>query len=271
MKANLRSVLLWGLAIVLTSIIVIYQRKTGPTYPVTGTKVFQDMEIPYKFLTSYGEDENAPVILEIPDTSVCAKIKYKRFKSFDDWAWIDFKREGNKLYAHIPKQPPAGKVIYNVIVFQKEKSLKLNDEPIIIRFKGKVPDGVLIAHVVFMLLSMFFSTRTGLSALFKELNTYRYTYLTLVFLFLGGLIFGPIVQKYAFGAFWTGWPLGHDLTDNKTIVAFIFWVIAFIRMSKTKKAYGWVIAASIILLAIYLIPHSLLGSEIDYTKIPQQP
>ena len=35
---------------------------------------------------------------------------------------------------------------------------------------------------------------------------------------LGGMILGPIVQKYAFGAYWTGIPFGHDLTDAKNLV-----------------------------------------------------
>ena len=81
------------------------------------------------------------------------------------------------------------------------------------------------------------------------------------------MIFGPIVQKFAFNAFWTGWPWGHDLTDNKTIVAFIFWLIALIRLIKNKEKRGWALVASIVLLVIYLIPHSVLGSEIDYTQV----
>jgi len=37
---------------------------------------------------------------------------------------------------------------------------------------------------------------------------------------------GPLVQLNAFGDLWTGWPFGGDWTDNKTLFAFIFWVIA---------------------------------------------
>ncbi|MCK4406396.1 MAG: hypothetical protein KAV44_01845, partial [Bacteroidales bacterium] len=91
--------------------------------------------------------------------------------------------------------------------------------------------------------------------------------ITTICLFIGGLILGPIVQKFAFDAFWTGWPWGHDLTDNKTIVAFIFWLIALIRLIKNKEKSGWALVASIVLLVIYLIPHSVLGSEIDYTQV----
>jgi hypothetical protein len=76
-----------------------------------------------------------------------------------------------------------------------------------------------------------------------------------------------MVQKFAFGAYWTGWPFGHDLTDNKTLVALLIWIVALIVQLRNKKGRAWVIAAAIILLAVYLIPHSVLGSEIDYTQV----
>ena len=84
-------------------------------------------------------------------------------------------------------------------------------------------------------------------------------------MFFGGLIFGPVVQKFAFGAYWTGWPFGQDLTDNKTLIAFIFWVIALIRIWRNREKRGWILVAAIVLLVIFLIPHSMFGSELDYS------
>jgi uncharacterized BrkB/YihY/UPF0761 family membrane protein len=87
----------------------------------------------------------------------------------------------------------------------------------------------------------------------------------LIFLILGGLIFGPIVQKFAFGAFWTGIPFGYDLTDNKTLIAFLFWLIPFFYRNKPETFSKFVIIAAIVTLIVFLIPHSLFGSELDYT------
>jgi hypothetical protein len=102
--------------------------------------------------------------------------------------------------------------------------------------------------------------------IFRGKNTYIYTWITVITLALGGMILGPVVQKFSFDAYWTGWPYGHDLTDNKSLVAFIFWVIALIVMKKNRENRLWPILASIVLLVIFLIPHSVLGSEIDFTK-----
>jgi hypothetical protein len=69
------------------------------------------------------------------------------------------------------------------------------------------------------------------------------------------------VQKYAFGAYWTGFPLGGDLTDTKILFVFCFWLAAFFLRRRSR---WWTIAATVLMVAVYLIPHSILGSELDY-------
>ncbi|MDD3742714.1 MAG: hypothetical protein PHX54_03725, partial [Lentimicrobiaceae bacterium] len=101
----------------------------------------------------------------------------------------------------------------------------------------------------------------------KGLKTFKLSWLTLIFLFIGGLVFGPIVQKYAFGAYWTGFPFGYDLTDNKTAIAFVFWAWAVYKLWRNPEKHGWALLASIVLMLIYIIPHSTLGSEIDHTVV----
>ena len=94
---------------------------------------------------------------------------------------------------------------------------------------------------------------------------------TIGFLFAGGLILGPIVQLFAFDALWTGWPVGTDLTDNKTAVALLAWVVTGIALRNSHRSKAWVLLAAIITLVVYLIPHSLYGSELDYNVKDQQP
>jgi hypothetical protein len=77
------------------------------------------------------------------------------------------------------------------------------------------------------------------------------------------MLLGPVVQKYAFGAFWTGIPFGWDLTDNKTLFAFIAWIVALAANTK-KFRPAYIIAAALITLIIFSIPHSMFGSELNY-------
>jgi hypothetical protein len=86
-------------------------------------------------------------------------------------------------------------------------------------------------------------------------------------LIAGGLVLGPIVQKYAFGSLWTGWPFGHDLTDNKTLIAFIAWLPATIAAARRAKTRIAVIAGWVVMMGIFLIPHSMRGSELDWSEV----
>jgi hypothetical protein len=90
-----------------------------------------------------------------------------------------------------------------------------------------------------------------------------YTKITFVCLFIGGMILGPVVQKFAFGEYWTGVPFGFDLTDNKTLIGVLFWGLALAGNFK-KPRYYLVILAALVLLAVYSIPHSAMGSELNY-------
>ena len=96
--------------------------------------------------------------------------------------------------------------------------------------------------------------------------------MTVVLVGIGGLVLGPIVQKYAFGAYWTGWPFGEDLTDNKTLAMWLAWVVAVFVLGRRRdpadRVARWTVAAAaVVMLAVYLVPHSLRGSQLDYAKV----
>jgi hypothetical protein len=210
------------------------------------------------------------MIIKTANQNITGEITWKRFKSHDSLLTEPLPRNGDSLIVTIPKQPMAGKVIYQVALIDASGAkYNLTDESIIIRFKDPVPLYVLILHVIFMFGGMLLATRTGFEAILSRNNIYGLTVLTSIFVLIGGIILGPIVQKFAFDAFWTGWPFGHDLTDNKTVVALIFWLLALWRVRINRNERKWVIVASVVTLIIFLIPHSVLGSEIDYTKIEQ--
>jgi hypothetical protein len=266
MNRNLRSFLLWTLAFLLTVAAAVFQRRTGPSYPMRGTVVVENIPVKYSLIRTYDGDDNAPVKILIADTSVGGELKLKRYKSYDDWSLVTMIREGDQLTGYIPHQPMAGKVMYHVRLTKNGNTYVVNEKPAIIRFKGFVPRGILWTHIIIIFLAMLISTRTGLEILFKGKHTYLYSWITVVTFLIGGMILGPVVQKYSFDAYWTGWPFGHDLTDNKSLVAFIFWLVALGYQLWNRNRKVWALIASAVLLVIYVIPHSVLGSEIDYTR-----
>lgn len=244
--------------------IVFFQRHTGPTHPIKSQEVWGKVGIDYKFLRSHDAMESLPVRLEISDLTIPAFVEYRRYKTPDDWTRVSMNEEKGGLVAKIPGQPAAGKVEYKVLILINQQMHYLNQgEPIVARFKNKVPGLLILFHVMGMFLGMIFSFRTGLECLRKKPDYFKLVNLTILIVFIGGLILGPIVQKIAFGDLWTGFPFGTDLTDNKTLIAFLLWVVAAIFKKNSK---WWVIAAVILMTVVYLIPHSLFGSELDYQK-----
>ncbi len=269
MNPKLKSFLLWLFAFLFTAAIAIYQRMTGPTYPVSGKVHLAGQTIKFSLIRTYDGQDDAPVyIKKIADTSIHGEFSFRRFKSYDSWTSIPMQRQHDTLVGRLPHQPPAGKMMYQVMLVKDSEKQFLTNDPVVLRYKGYVPLSILIPHIIIIFLAMLFSTRTGLEVIFRGNYTFAYAWVTLITLFLGGLILGPIVQKYSFGVYWSGWPFGHDLTDNKSLVAFIFWVVALIVLNRNRANRLWPILASVILLIVFLIPHSMLGSEIDYTKNP---
>lgn len=266
-----KTILLWVIAFILTVLTAVYQRMTGPTYPVSGKIKIENKEVKYSLDRSHGGEDDHLIKIKTDDDLTRGIVSWKRFKSSDDWTIDTMLYQSGYLTALLPHQPPAGKLIYKISLSQNGKTINLNDgHPVVIRFKGDVPIFIIIPHVILIFLAMLFSTRTGLEFFKKEPNYKKLVYWTFGLLILGGMIFGPIMQKYAFGEFWTGVPFGIDLTDNKTLIAAIGWVVALIAMKKSANPKRWIIFASILMFVVYLIPHSVLGSELDYNEMDRQ-
>jgi hypothetical protein len=183
--------------------------------------------------------------------------------------------EGDLLVGLLPAQPPAGKLEYYVQIQAADGSTRVPSDQadnVIIRFKGPVPAGVLLPHVLFMFFSMLIGMRAALGAIFAPETTRRYAWIALIGISVGGMILGPIVQKFAFGAFWTGFPFGYDLTDNKTLIMWVVWLVACVivgRKPRKDERLGRlaVVLAAVVMTVVYLIPHSLRGSELDYEQL----
>ncbi len=266
-----RTIIFWILALLITLGSAVYQRTTGPTYPINGKINLEGRDIKYSLSRSHGGTTNHTVEIKTDNPAIEGFVIWKRYKTNDDWTKVQMVYKDGTLSAELPNQPPAGKLEYQVTLQAGDKTFTLPEQaPNIIRFKGDVPSLVLIIHVFTMFTGMLFSNRAAIESFTKEANLKFLTLSTLVLIAVGGMILGPVVQKYAFDAYWTGWPFGTDLTDNKTAIAFIAWIFAAISVYKFKNPRRWVIAAAIITLAVYLIPHSMFGSELDYSKLPQQ-
>ncbi len=264
----MRNLMMWILALLLTVASAYYQRKTGPTHPEAGQADLAGSLIQYKLLRSHDVGDQ-PVNLQAPDSAVEAVLVYRRLNSADDWTRKRMSRQGDALISSLPHQPPGGKLEYYLEVEKGQETLRIPaDSHITTRFKGAVPAWALLPHILFMFAAMLLSTRTALAALTGSQRLRAYVWWTVGLLILGGMIFGPLVQEYAFGDLWTGFPFGYDLTDNKTLIALVSWLWALWAMYKSPHPKRWILIAAAVTLVVFIIPHSLLGTELDYRQTP---
>ena len=253
----------WVLAIVITLLAAYYQKTTGPTYPKKEKISINGVDYKLKLTRSSSLDTIANVFIDIADKSISAQLHYRRYPGNGEWITTDFREFNDGYIAFLPNLGPAGKWEYFIKVYNGDEVISIAENKTVkIRYKGAVPAYILIPHILFIFLGMLIANLTGLMVIFKHKGYKFYLTLTLILITLGGMVFGPIVQKFAFGDYWTGVPFGWDLTDNKMLIAFIAWLIAYLGNIKKERPYLALLAA-ITVLGIFSIPHSMFGSELN--------
>jgi len=274
-----KKILLWVLAVIIALSAMIYQRSTGPTYEFKGKLEYKGKEYKYELLRSQETTEGAKIELPtIEGINYEATLHYKRYQTMDSLTHRSFQLDNdNRFIAQLPIQPAAGKMEYFISGTIEGKEFHIpgeGEESIVLRYKDPVSDWILIPHVFCMIMVILFGIRAGLSALFNESTMRRWALIAFIAMNLGGMVFGPFVQKSAFGEYWTGFPYGGDFTDNKTLIMWLAWAVALAIIGfKPKKKEGLsrvvVLFAAVVMTIVYLIPHSLGGSTLDYDKIDQ--
>lgn len=262
----MKNFIFWTVAVLITVAAAMYQRTTGPTYPKKISVLIGADEYDMKLKRSQTNTQPCRIKVETPG-DISGKIFYKKFRINEEWTSADMSHDGNYLIGELPSQPAAGKLEYYIVLATPSGDMIeiARDEPVVIRFKGNVPALVMIPHILIMFFAMLLSNLAGFTAVFGDKRQVQYGRWAMWLLLAGGMILGPIVQKYAFGDLWTGVPFGWDLTDNKTLIAVIAWIFAVV-MNRKKDRPVYTIAAAVILLMVYSIPHSLFGSELDYVS-----
>lgn len=279
-KPVVTQTLLWVLSSVIAAVCFTYQDKTGPTYPLEGRLQTAKGTLHFRFLRSETIGTTLKILLVDPVPSgITGYVKFRRYKSNDEWSSLPFQpgefryeRRGRSesvrgAGVELPSlNERAGKYEYYVYINDGngEPESVTGGEPIYARYKANVPTGVLVVHILVIFVSMMFAIRSGFEALVD--GNYKWMlWATIASLLLGAFLLGPLVQWYAFGVWWSGIPFGYDWTDNKVLVELVVWICALIMNRGNRRNRQSVYAAAIVTLVVYFIPHSIFGSEYNYT------
>lgn len=269
------NVVLWVVAVTLMLGTAYYQRRTGPSHPVRGEFEIAGESYRHRLVRNALTTGDARVALPKPAVPVRGELRYRRFRSNGEFVAVPLLAVDDELVGFIPAQPPAAKLEYYTDLEGPSGTIRVPDPVtgnVVIRFKDPVPLYVLLPHISLMFLSLVLGLRAGLAALFIPQQLRRLAWTTLAVMTVGGLILGPIAQKYAFGAFWTGFPFGYDLTDNKVLIMWLVWVaacmvIVFGSRAGERAVRAATAVAALVVVVVYAIPHSAQGSELDWEEV----
>ncbi len=97
----MKKFILWSLAFIITVSAAIYQRQTGPTYPKKLDITVNGQLQKLRLVRSLALDEGSEVKLNINDTTVKAKIFFKRFRSDEEYQSADFQYRVNPVHSFV--------------------------------------------------------------------------------------------------------------------------------------------------------------------------
>ena len=259
-----KKILFWTIAVLITLGASVYQRMTGPTHPERLQATIDGRNHTFGLPRSGGETDCEVALRDVPDGTQ-GTLYWKKFPSDDPFTATPMVLTDGTLSGMLPAQPAAGKLEYYLSIKSSEGDAQTfyADEPLVIRFKGHVPAAVLIPHILLMFGAMLLACYAGITALAGWPVYKKYMAITAWVLLVGGFIFGPLVQHAAFGVYWSGFPVGWDLTDNKTLLAMLG-VLAAVLTRRRSWNRGVAIAAVVLLFIVFSIPHSMRGSELDH-------
>lgn len=189
--------------------------------------------------------------------------------------------EGDGMWrAALPEFEKGTKIYYALELLQGGGTVaRIPEENVsflFIKYKGKVSAVVLTLHILFMFASFYFMVQSLWSAIgilagrAWKAEAVRHARWVLISSFIGGWPLGFILNYQAFGVVWEGFPFGYDVTDNKTQIMFVFWLVSLLLVRgsflgrgeerDTLGARGFasaLILSFIVSLLLFIVPHSL--------------
>lgn len=227
-----------------------------------------------------GPGEPAVKLSISPGVEECPRVFY-RTEGGDELKELPMLPSGDDAWtAKLPDLGRGGRLSYAFLIAGRDGStIRLPARPdrfFLLKYKGDYSVPVLVAHVIFMFGAFFFMILSVMGALRilmgreGKTETVSMTRWVMIFTFVGGWPIGFILNYQRFGVVWEGFPFGYDITDNKTQLIFLMWIVtvflvkgSFLGRGEEKDFIGAggfalaVLISFIVSMALYILPHSL--------------
>ncbi len=228
------------------------------------SKLYRAGEFSHKNLYEAFED----VTFEVkgPDCEGCSVELRYRFRGRE--LSLPFRYSGGAWRLSFPFLGRGEKIHYWILIKRGEEELRIPEKgDFTLKFKGRVGIVALVLHIFLMFSHMFFACMAFITAVLfmagydSGKNLFTYVLLAVTAIIIGGFIVGPYISYKVFDAPWGPYPFGRDVTDTKTLVSFLVWMgaVFYYKLKKPdlRSLSLLTIIATLIDVAIFLIPHSL--------------
>lgn len=269
--------------ILITLLIFVVARRISKNRPTELEMSLGDIQITHSTVYEHVGPGQPEILLSvIPPVEIDAEVRY-RAPGTEEFETVGMSEISKGTWsARLPARDKGGRLEYGLRISSEktaEGGTATSSSEVgyyLIKFKGEVSVTIIILHVLCMFAAFFFIIEALLGAfaiLFKGEErefVVAQSRWVLLFTFLGGWPLGFALNWQTYGVLWEGFPFGYDITDNKTQLIAIFWIIiaalswksfACRRTGRDLAGAGVyavaVIIASILSLGLYLVPHSL--------------
>lgn len=274
-------------AVIFTILMLAFTRKTTAVRSIHQLVEGEGMLIEHNTVPKQVGDE-IPLISARVEGASEVRLVYKIGKE-DVYQTVRMEpkaEEGNVFEASIPLHPKGSKAWYYLEAVDRRDSREVKitlpemesgrPHPVRLKFEGEVPAYIIIPHIISIFAAIFFATLTLFTAVDLKrgrgtlTQSVKYCAITLLLLFIGFFPFGWAMNHFAFGVLWEAFPFGRDVTDNKSQIMFLFWLVTLIMVKGTflgkgesknfitGRGYSTLVIVSFVATMIILaVPHSL--------------
>lgn len=265
-------------SLVLTLVLLVGARELSKREPTDVVAEGFGMKLSHRTLTEHFGPEQPLIRVRVePDQGVGVAVCWKLHRSDKVESSPLFLVDANLYQGFVPDFGKGARIQYWVRAMNaKGEVLRIPSSPVTMKFKGRVSKSVLVAHIAFMFAAFFFMVMSLFGAIRilrgqeGKRSTVKAARWVLILSFIGGWPLGFILNRQAFGTLWEGYPFGYDITDNKTQVMFVLWLVSlllvwgsFIGRSEEKDRLGarpfayTIIASFLVSLVLFILPHSM--------------
>lgn len=250
-----RFVIIWLSTLVITFLTSLIITLTSDTYPVTGTFVYKDTKVSYRFEKEHYGDGDYEIEILTSSSDV---------KGYVEWQIPDSSRVRNRevminnngtLEVSVPHQKIGTKIVFHVyLLFGYNKVQIPEDTTLSVMFYDSIPFMGWMLHYITFFLFVIMAVRTALEGFIEKGHIRMYTIISTIAAILHGLFVNPMNNSFRYGGIGCIKVLApSQIFSSEGLVIVAIWLLALIIVLLVSNRKWIVVGAGLLSLAAVVL------------------